>query len=299
MSYDGSSLKPRAESRRSSVASASVQLVESAKRFLHFVVFNGVMPKVLVGADIHGAYEELASQVNPDDILVLCGDYLNFFDYETREGLIAKLIPKETIIEVLKALGEGRTEESKRMVGEIVSGNPNLAQDMVELVHEAYERMFSLLRCKTYLTFGNVDYPDILKEHVGANHVFVDGDVVEIAGELFGFVGGLPPTTYTFGLPGEIDETSFVRKLDEIGKVDVLVTHCPPAIPDLTFDTLANRDEEGNALLKRFVEDFSPKTHYFGHVHQPRRFELSYFGVRLVNVGYFKRTKRLLVHKEF
>ena len=257
------------------------------------------MPRVLIGSDIHGAYEDLAGQVGDDDILVLCGDYLDFFDYETHEGLITKLIPKETIAGVLKALADGHIEESRRMVSEVVSKNPNLAQDMLELVHESYERMFALLDCTTYLTFGNVDYPDILKEHTRAHHALLDGKAVEIAGERFGFVGGLPPTTYTFGLPGEVGESDFVRKLDGVGQVDVLITHCPPAIPELTYDAKAKRDEEGNELLKRFIEDFPPKRHYFGHVHHPRHSELGYFGAKLINVGYFKKTKRLLVHGEF
>ena len=255
------------------------------------------MPRILVGADIHGEYEALAAQLSNDDILVLCGDYLNFFDYETHEGLITRLIPKDLIERVLKSLEAGETEESKKLVGEVVSKNPNLAENMLELVHESYERMFSMIECRAYLTYGNVDYPHIIREHLRPHHTLLDGEVVEIAGERFGFVGGLPPTTYTFGLPGEVDESEFVRKLDRIREVDVLITHCPPAIPELTYDTKARRDEEGNALLRRFIEDFPPKVHYFGHVHYPRQSEMAYFGAKLVNVGYFRKTKRLRVHR--
>lgn len=257
------------------------------------------MPRVLIGADIHGAYEELKSQLQADDILILCGDYLDFFDYETRDGLIVKLIPKDLIERALAALELGKTDESKKLVGEIVRKNPNLAQDMIELVSEAYEKFFSMLECKTYLTFGNVDYPNILKQYTKPHHIFVDGALVEIAGERFGFVGGLPPTTYTFGLPGEVDEVEFIKKLDRVREAEVLITHCPPSIPDLTYDIRANRDEEGNPYLLRFVEDFAPKVNYFGHVHYPKKQLMCHLDTKLVNVGYFKRTKQLLVHKEF
>lgn len=258
------------------------------------------MPRVVIGADIHGAYDELASQLRSDDILILCGDYLDFFDYETHDGLIAKLIPKDLIERALASLESGKkTNESKKVVGEVVRKNPNLAREMIELVSEAYERFFSLIECKTYLTFGNVDYPSILKQHAKPHHVFVDGALVEIEGKKFGFVGGLPPTTYTFGLPGEVDEGEFIRKLDKMREADVLITHCPPSIPELVYDIRANRDEEGNPYLLRFIEDFSPKVNYFGHVHYPRKQLARHRDTKLVNVGYFKRTKRLLVHKVF
>jgi len=258
------------------------------------------MPRVLIGADIHGAYEELVSQVQRDDILVLCGDYLDFFDYETRDGLIVKLIPKDMIERALKSLESGKkTEESKKMVGEIVRRNPNLAKDMIELVNKSYEQLFSTLECKAYLTFGNVDYPQLIKQHARPHHIFVDGALVEIADEKFGFVGGLPPTTYTFGLPGEVDESDFIRKLDRVREADILITHCPPAIADLTYDVRANRDEEGNPYLLKFIEDFAPKINYFGHVHYPKKAVSRHYDTKLINVGYFKRTKRLLVHKTF
>ena len=39
--------------------------------------------------------------------------------------------------------------------------------------------------------------------------------------------------------PYEVPEADFDEKVARLGPVDVLFTHIPPAVPDLTYDTVA------------------------------------------------------------
>ena len=49
--------------------------------------------------------------------------------------------------------------------------------------------------------------------------------------------------------PYEISDEEYAAKLDALGEVDVLCSHIPPAVPELTYDVVARRFERGSAAL--------------------------------------------------
>jgi Icc-related predicted phosphoesterase len=122
----------------------------------------------------------------------------------------------------------------------------------------------------------------------------VDGRVVEIDGERFGFVGGALPTP--FGAAGEVTDSDMAVSIDGLGQVDVLCSHIPPAVPELCFDTLAGRQERGSDHLLEYIRDIGPRVAYFGHVHQPLVSSMYVGRTLCVNVGYFRATKKPWIH---
>ncbi len=78
----------------------------------------------------------------------------------------------------------------------------------------------------SYVTYGNVDWPEALQACLPAGSTFVDGEVVEIEGFRVGFVGGGAPTP--LGVAGEVSEVDMAEKLEHLGPVDILCSHMPP-----------------------------------------------------------------------
>jgi Icc-related predicted phosphoesterase len=91
---------------------------------------------------------------------------------------------------------------------------------------------------------------------------------------------------------GEIGEDEYDAKLEALGPVDVLCSHVPPDIPELTYDVLAGRHERGSAGLLAYVREVQPKRVYFGHIHQPLVSSTHLGRTHLLNAGYFRRTQR-------
>jgi Icc-related predicted phosphoesterase len=109
----------------------------------------------------------------------------------------------------------------------------------------------------------------------------------------FGFVGGGLQTIYR--TPQEVNPEEYARKVDALGPVDVLCTHIPPAIPQITYDVLARRMERGSDALLGYIEKFQPKYALFGHVHHPLYSQARVGRTQCFNVGYFHATKRPFV----
>ncbi len=74
--------------------------------------------------------------------------------------------------------------------------------------------------------------------------------------------------------------------------------HIPPAVPELCWDTLAGRSEQGSEDLLRYIEDVQPARAYFGHVHQPLVSALKIGRTLCINVGYFRGTQRAWPHEK-
>lgn len=83
----------------------------------------------------------------------------------------------------------------------------------------------------------------------------LDGQVVEIGGLKFGFVGGGLKTPYR--TPYEITDEEFQKNVDALGPVDVLCSHIPPLIADITFDVVARRFERGSLALLEYVKNIN------------------------------------------
>lgn len=124
--------------------------------------------------------------------------------------------------------------------------------------------------------------------------MFVDGTAVDIEGWRVGFAGGGSPSP--LGTPGEVSESEMAAKLAQIGRVDILCSHLPPAIEVLRFDTVADRSEGASAAILTYLRETQPSFHYFGDVHQPRASRWMVGRTLCRNVGYFRATGRSVHH---
>jgi Icc-related predicted phosphoesterase len=95
--------------------------------------------------------------------------------------------------------------------------------------------------------------------------------------------------------PYEISEIEFAQKVGALGPVDVLFTHIPAAIPELTYDVVARRFEVGSTALLEYMRDVQPRYHLFGHVHQPLVARTRVGRTECINVGHFHGRRRPFV----
>jgi Icc-related predicted phosphoesterase len=165
-----------------------------------------------------------------------------------------------------------------------------LSQQFQTLIRDAYRKVREVLPRRVLVILGNVDSPPLADELARPGVEFVDGKVVEIEGLRVGFAGGGLPTP--LHVAGEIPEEEYDAKLDALGPVDVVCSHVPPDIPELTYDVVARRHERGSRRLLEYVRDVQPRRVYFGHIHQPLVSSSHVGRTHLLNAGYFRRTHR-------
>jgi Icc-related predicted phosphoesterase len=253
---------------------------------------------VKIIADIHGEYDALADQLDPDDTAVLLGDYVNLIDFRTLEGILSEVYTREEIIQVLTILARAKGESARKQIREAAPGSPDKYDKLNQLIMDSYRRLFESIPCRCYMIYGNTDDPQVMREHAGDEIEVIEAGVVDLDGQRFGFVSGSPRGPWTIGLPGEMATEEYDRLISTLGPVDVLCTHYPPAVEGITFDTLANRDEAGSDALVAYIEEHSPAHHYFGHVHHPRVVEAVFGSTRLANAGFFREHRTALIHKK-
>ncbi len=247
-------------------------------------------------SDIHGEYEALAGQLAPDDVAVLLGDYVNLIDFRSLDGILSEVYSREEVARALALFAQGSPQEARRKIGEVVGSSPEKAMMIRERVKASYEDFFASIPCRCYMLYGNTDNPYLMAELKPGNVEIVECGVVEIEGQSFGFVSGAPHGPWTVGLPGEIEPEEYARRVLSLEPVDVLCTHFPPAVPELTWDELAERDEVGSEALLGYDEVNSPAFHYFGHVHHPRASACSCSGTALINAGFFRQHRTVILH---
>ena len=252
---------------------------------------------IYVVSDLHGASDALKKAVPEGSSLLLLGDLVNLIDYLSMTGILIEVFSRDAVEEVLEMRAAGRFEEARRVMSKRSQGRETeIRQEIGAKVREQYEEVFAALIDPTYLILGNVDWPPMANALAETNpgvHL-VDGQILTIEGERFGFVGGALPTP--LHVPGEITEEELRAKVESLEEVDVLCSHIPPAVPELCFDTLAKHREQGSSDLLRYIEDVQPRRHYFGHVHQPLVSSMRIGRTLCVNVGYFRGTQRAFPH---
>jgi Icc-related predicted phosphoesterase len=244
--------------------------------------------RIHVVSDVHGRVEALKRAADGADALICLGDLILFIDYSDHgQGIFADLFGQENADRFIALRTQKRFDEARdfsRQMRESLEGD---AWPHIEgAVRRQYEELFAAMPTPAYLTYGNVDIPRMWSEHLREGHHVLDGEVVDLGGLRFGFVGGGLRTEYR--TPYELDDETYAAKVAALGEVDVLCTHIPPAIPDLLYDTVARRFERGSEAILNAIHETQPKYALFGHVHQPLARRVRVGRTECVNVGHFR-----------
>ena len=254
--------------------------------------------RVHLVSDVHGNAEALARAGEGADALIVLGDLIDFVDYHDHSGgILGKLFGADkvaTFAELRRGKQSGATAQFARTLW---AGLDNAAERIEELVRDQYAELFGALTAPTYATPGNVDVPALWPDYVPDEvTVLDDGETALIGGLRFGFIGGglLPPgaTIRRTGVwaPNLRPEEHFANAVAALESVDVLCSHIPPALPELTYDVVARRPEMGSTSLRAAIDKHRPRWSVFGHVHQPLAARMRVGHTECVNVGHFQRT---------
>ena len=254
--------------------------------------------EIKIVTDVHGAYEELARQLSPEDTVILLGDYVQLVDFKTLDGVLSQAFTRKEVEQVLEWLATGDREKAGRFIARFALPEGDRFQEVKRRVVSAYRQLYEAIPCRGYLLYGNTDYPDLMREAIdGCDRLqIMDGEVLEVGGVRIGFVSGAPPMPWTFELPGVLPEDSFNGKIEALGKVDILCSHVPPQIPELAYDVVAKKDEGGSSRLLEYIQDCQPGWVYYGHVHNPRKASLTVGKSQLINLACFCNHYRVHRH---
>jgi Icc-related predicted phosphoesterase len=254
--------------------------------------------RIHVVSDVHGSTQALAAAGTGADVLICLGDLVLFVDYEdSAGGIFGEIFGVERTAEWISLRTAGRFDEARAFSHALwasIDGDP---WDVItQQVRKQYAALFAVMPDPTLLTYGNVDLPALWPEFLGPAHTVLDGQITTIGGRTFGFVGGGLPTPYR--TPFEIPEDTYAAKVAAVFEaaaaagtpVDVLCTHIPPAVPDLTYDVVARRFERGSEATLAAIREHQPALSLFGHVHQPLAARTRIGRTECVNVGHFRGT---------
>lgn len=249
---------------------------------------------MLLVADVHGADVALKRVASLGQPLLVLGDLVNLIDYRTGEGIVADVVGLDTVTRISDLRSRGLHDEATAVwFASVEDREVDVRSAVGRGMKAQYERMQSaLVGAEAYVMYGNVDRPDMLREHLPASARFVDADVVEIGGWTVGFVGGGMPR---LGTSGEISSADMAKKLERIGDVDILCTHVPPAIEALGRDVIGG-GFKGSVEVLEYIDRVQPQFHYFGDVHQPQATRWRRGSTTCRNVGYFRATGRPYEH---
>jgi len=211
------------------------------------------------------------------------------------DGILVEIFGRESVAEAAGLRARGRYDEARAVMRRRPLDETEVRMRFLEMAQREYEQVFDALPDNSFVTYGNVDLPDMLRSMERPGVRFVDGDVLDMDGERIGVVGGGMRTP--LHVPGEVDEDEYDAKLEGLGSVDVVCTHQPPRIPWLVYDLLGKRFEPGSTGLVAYIQRHGPRRSYFGHVHQPLIDRMTIGRTELVNVGHFRATGRPFVHE--
>ena len=247
--------------------------------------------RVHVVSDVHGNADALARAGDGADALICLGDLLLFVDYaDHARGVLGDLFGAEAVGRYVALRTARRYAEARDFTRSLWATVDDREAAVTAAVRQQYKEMFAAFPDPTYVTYGNVDVPTVWAEFARPGVRVLDGEVVELGGWRFGFVGGgLPSPMRT---PFEVPSEQYAAKIAALGRVDVLCSHIPPAVPELLYDTVARRFEKGSAALLSAIRATQPRYALFGHVHQPLQQRVRIGRTECVNVGHFRATGR-------
>ncbi|GGT52639.1 metallophosphoesterase [Streptomyces kurssanovii] len=243
--------------------------------------------RVNVVSDVHGNARDLAIAGDGADALICLGDLVLFLDYaDHSRGIFPELFGVENADLIVELRNARRFEEARELGRRLWAELDVDRETAIEAaVRRQYAELFAAFPHPTYATYGNVDIPSLWHEYARPGTTVLDGERVEIGGRVFGFVGGGLRTPMR--TPYEISDEEYAAKVEAIGEVDVLCSHIPPDIPELTYDTVARRFERGSRALLDALRRTRPRYALFGHVHQPLVRRMRVGATECVNVGHF------------
>ncbi|UYQ66444.1 metallophosphoesterase family protein [Streptomyces peucetius] len=243
--------------------------------------------RVNVVSDVHGNAKDLAIAGDGADALICLGDLVLFLDYaDHSRGIFPDLFGVANADLIVELRTARRFEEARDLGRRLWAELGTDRESAIEsAVRRQYAEMFAAFPTPTYATYGNVDIPALWHEYARPGTTVLDGERVEIGGRVFGFVGGGLRTPMR--TPYEISDEEYAAKVEAIGEVDVLCSHIPPDVPELTYDTVARRFERGSRALLDAVRRTRPRYALFGHVHQPLVSRMRIGATECVNVGHF------------
>jgi Icc-related predicted phosphoesterase len=258
--------------------------------------------RVHVVSDVHGNAEALARAGEGADALVVLGDLIDFVDYQDHgNGILGALFGADSVATFAQLRREGTRDETVAYSRSLWASLDDPAAAVDEAIREQYDVLFGALSAPTYATPGNVDTPALWPEYAGPGVQVLDGEVAEIGGLRFGFVGGalLPegvtPRKGAVWRPYLRTPQDYDAAVAGLSGVDVLCSHIPPATADLTYDVVARRAELGSSALLDLIAKEQPRWSLFGHVHQPLSARGRLGRTECRNVGHFKETERSYV----
>ncbi|OXM48733.1 metallophosphoesterase family protein [Amycolatopsis alba] len=253
--------------------------------------------RVHVVSDVHGNADALKRAGDGADALIVLGDLLDFVDYrEHDKGIMGALFGAEKVGEFARLRREGTRDETVAFSRSLWATLADPAAAVGEAIQDQYAVLFGALTAPTFATPGNVDDPSLWPEFAGDGIRVLDGEVAEFGGLRFGFIGGalLPPNVVPrrngFWRPYLRTREEYDTAVGALENVDVLCTHVPPAVPELTYDVIARRSEIGSAALVGLIREQRPRWSVFGHVHQPLSARTRLGRTECRNVGHFKET---------
>ncbi|MFE5488169.1 metallophosphoesterase [Streptomyces sp. NPDC056527] len=248
--------------------------------------------RINVVSDVHGNAGALAKAGEGADALVCLGDLVLFLDYaDHSRGIFPDLFGVENADLIVELRTARRFDEARDLGRRLWS---ELAVDRDTAIESAvrrqYAELFAAFPTPTYATYGNVDIPGLWSEYARPGTTVLDGERIELDGLVFGFVGGGLRTAMR--TPYEISDEEYAAKVEALGEVDVLCSHIPPDVPELTYDTVPRRFERGSRALLDAIRRTRPRYALFGHVHQPLVRRMRVGRTECVNVGHFASTGR-------
>lgn len=191
--------------------------------------------RVHVVSDVHGNAEALARAGEGADALVVLGDLLDFVDYHEHDrGILGTLFGPEKVGTFARLRREGTRDETVAFSRSLWNSLDDPGGAVEEAIRAQYAELFAAMTAPTYATPGNVDSPHLWPEFAGDGLTIVDGEVIELGGLRFGFVGGvvLPPgatvrRTNPVWRPYLRERDEFDAAVDKLDDVQVLCTHVP------------------------------------------------------------------------